>query len=144
MIKRDHDLLEVQSKVSIDTMMKEIEAMRKTKDDDILSLQQALANHMDGTSDSANQIDQLRMDIAEAHGKIESMVMSERELRKSLDIAINERKNEEFLKNETISSYEIELTVRMATGIFIEMIVYCLISLSLFVSYSFHETEIEK
>lgn len=109
-IKRNHDLMEVQSKVSIDTMAKEIEMVQKARDEEVTKLQEALTNHMEGTADSTSQLDQLRMDVAESNTSIEKMTLIERELRKSLEIALSERKNEEILKNEAISSYEMELT----------------------------------
>jgi len=103
--------MEIKTKVSLDTMTKELESVRKSREVDVSALQEALSNHMDATSDSANQLDQMQMELSEAKAVIETMTSSERELRKTLDDVRNERKNEECLTNDTISSYEVELTV---------------------------------
>ena len=103
--------MEIKTKVSLDTMTKELESVRKSREVDVSALQEALSNHMDATSDSANQLDQMQMELSEAKAVIETMTSRERELRKTLDDVRNERKNEECLTNDTISSYEVELTV---------------------------------
>ena len=103
--------MEIKTKVSLDTMTKELESVKKSREVDVSALQEALSNHMDATSDSANQLDQMQMELSEAKAVIETMTSSERELRKTLDDVRNERKNEECLTNDTISSYEVELTV---------------------------------
>ena len=103
--------MEIKTKVSLDTMTKELESVRKSREVDVSALQEALSNHMDATSDSSNQLDQMQMELSEAKAVIETMTSSERELRKTLDDVRNERKNEECLTNDTISSYEVELTV---------------------------------
>jgi len=103
--------MEIKTKVSLDTMTKELESVKKSREVDVSALQEALSNHMDATSDSANQLDQMQMELSEAKAVIETMTSSERELRKTLDDVRNERKNEECLMNDTISSYEVELTV---------------------------------
>lgn len=103
--------MEIKTKVSLDTMTKELESVRKSREVDVSALQEALSNHMDATSDSANQLDQMQMELSEAKAVIETMTSSERELRKTLNDVRNERKNEECLTNDTISSYEVELTV---------------------------------
>lgn len=131
-MKRNYELTEVKSKVSIDTMAKEIDVIRKSRDDEVTKLQEALTNHMEGTADSESQLDQLRMDVAEANTQIEKMTFMERELRKSLEIAISERKNEEVLKNEAISSYEMELTVRKI----LSTVVYCFVSIFIHIKYA--------
>jgi TolA-binding protein len=110
-MKRSHEVSIVKNKISIETMTKEVEAAKKMKFNEVTELQEVLTNHMEGTADSANQIDQLRMDIAEANVHIEQMTLSERELKKSLQEALDERNNAMLVKNEAISSYEIKLTV---------------------------------
>ena len=103
--------MEIKTKVSLDTMTKELESVRKSREVDVSALQEALSNHMDATSDSANQLDQMQMELSETKAVIETMTSSKRELRKTLNDVRNERKNEECLTNDTISSYEVELTV---------------------------------
>lgn len=111
MMKRQHELGEVQNKVLVDTLTKEVEVAKKTKDDKVTELQEALTAHMERTTDSDAQLDQMRMEVAEARSQIEKMVVSERDLREDLQEALNRRVKEESLKNTAISNYEVHLTV---------------------------------
>jgi hypothetical protein len=111
-MNRDLEVIQVKSKVTIETITQEIQSVKKARDDEISSLQEALCSHMESTVTSDSQIDQLRMDVAEANTKIEQASLLERELKKSLDNAHSGKKNEERLKTEAISLYEIESKVR--------------------------------
>ncbi len=59
------------------------------------------------------QMDSLQMEVDEAKVTIEKLHLKDRELRKSLDKVMEERKVGEKEKLEAISSYEIVLTVRL-------------------------------
>ena len=110
-MRHNHELNEVKNKVTVDTMMKQVEASKKAREDDVADLQQAMTNQMEGTADSANQLDQLRMDVDEANVTVETLTKSEKELRKSLQVALEDRNSQELAKDQAISSYEIKLTV---------------------------------
>ncbi len=111
MIKRRHDLMEVETKVKIDTMTKEIDSIRKAKDIDISKLKDALMNHIEDSCGNTNQLDELRIEVSEAKALIETMTVKERETEKILNNAMQQKEDEMISKNETISAYEMELTV---------------------------------
>lgn len=103
--------MEVETKVKIDTMAKEIDSIRKAKDNDIIKLKDALMNHIEDSCDNTNQLDQLRIEVSEANALIETMTVKEREMEKCLNNVFQQKEDEMISKNETISAYEMELTV---------------------------------
>ncbi len=112
-MKQEYEINNVKYQVAIETMKKEVKETKAQRDEGIAELQNALSKYMDDNQDGINRLDQLRFNLDEANVTIEKLTLNERELRKSLDQSLNEKKNEEKEKIEAMSSNQVVLTVSL-------------------------------
>lgn len=111
-ISQQFEVSKVKYQIKSDTLQKELSSIKAQRDIDVSDLQNALSKYMETNEEGMNQLDELRMNLDEANAKIEKLLLNERELRKSLDHAVEEWKNHEQEKLEAVSSHEIVITVR--------------------------------
>ena len=110
-MNQQFEVSKVKNQIATDTLKKELSSIKAQRDTNVSELQNTLSKYMESNEDEMNQLDELRMSLDEANAKIEKLMLNEREMRKSLDHAVEEWKNHEKEKLEAISSHEIVTTV---------------------------------